>query len=113
MGNNTVSILEGNTFVVSNLCGDIDASLDQPTGLFSHDTRYLSQWLLKVNGERLHALSVDDLDYFSVQFFLVPTTKTTYIDAGFSILRKRSISDGFIEDITIQNHTEKPIDLTI
>ncbi len=113
MGNNTVSILDGNTFVVSNLCGDIDASLDEPTGLFSHDTRYLSQWLLRVNGERLHALSVDDLDYFSVQFFLVPTTKTTYIDAGFSILRKRSISDGFIEDITIQNHTTKPIDLTI
>jgi len=113
MGNNTVSILEGNTFVVSNLSGDIDASLDEPTGLFSHDTRYLSQWLLKVNGERLHTLSVDDLDYFSVQFFLVPATKTTYIDAGFSILRKRSISDGFIEDITIQNHTEKPINLTL
>ena len=56
-----VKILDGNTFVVSDERGDVEASLTDPTGLFSYDTRFLSTWILSVNGERLNALSVDDL----------------------------------------------------
>ena len=37
-----VSILEGGTFVVSDAHGDIDASPDEPHGLFHRDTRFLS-----------------------------------------------------------------------
>ena len=47
-----VQILEGNTFVVSDNRGDIEAVADDPTGLFSFDTRFLSRWVLTVNGER-------------------------------------------------------------
>src|ERR1044072_5140417 len=46
-----VKILDGNTFVVSDSRGDIEASLTDPTGLFSFDTRFLSQWILTVNGQ--------------------------------------------------------------
>ena len=67
-----VKILDGNTFVVSDDRGDIEASLTDPTGLFSFDTRFLSKWVLTVDGERLNALSVDDLQYFETRFFLVP-----------------------------------------
>ena len=59
-----VKILDGNTFVVSDERGDIEASLTDPTGLFSFDTRFLSRWVLTVDGERLSPLSVDDLQYF-------------------------------------------------
>ena len=45
----TVSILEGNTFVVSDLDGNIDASPTQTHGLFQWDTRFLSRWKLSVN----------------------------------------------------------------
>ena len=72
MSNGLVQILDGNTFVVSNANGDIEASLTDPTGLFSFDTRFLSQWVLTVNGQRLNPLSVDDLQYFETRFFLVP-----------------------------------------
>ncbi len=41
-----VKILEGNTFVVCDDSGDIEASLTDPTGLFSFDTRFLSKWVL-------------------------------------------------------------------
>ena len=57
MSDNHVRILDGNTFVVSDARGDIEASLTDPTGLFSFDTRFLSRWVLTVNGERLNALS--------------------------------------------------------
>ena len=43
MSDDLVQILDGNTFVVSDNRGDIEASLDDPTGLFTYDTRFLSQ----------------------------------------------------------------------
>ena len=81
MDGRQVKILNGNTFVVSDERGDIEASLTDPTGLFSFDTRFLSTWVLTVGGQRLSPLSVDDLQYFQTRFFLVPGTGTVYVDA--------------------------------
>ena len=53
MAHDLVKILDGNTFVVSDSRGDIEASLTDPTGLFSFDTRFLSKWVLTINGDRL------------------------------------------------------------
>ncbi|MEI6452046.1 MAG: glycogen debranching N-terminal domain-containing protein, partial [Actinomycetes bacterium] len=108
-----VKILSGNTFVVSDDSGDIEASLTDPTGLFSFDTRFLSKWVLTIDGQRLNPLSVDDLQYFETRFFLVPGTGTVYIDAKLSVIRQRAVGDGFHEDLTILNHDDKPVDLEV
>jgi glycogen debranching enzyme len=113
MSNDLVQILDGNTFVVSDARGDIEASRTDPTGLFSFDTRFLSRWVLTVNGERLTALSTDDLQYFETRFFLVPGTGTVYVDAKLSVIRQRAVGDGFHEELTILNHDDKPVDLTV
>ena len=113
MSNDLVQILDGNTFVVSDARGDIEASLTDPTGLFSFDTRFLSKWILTVDGERLNPLSVDDLQYFQSRFFLVPGTGTVYVDSKLSVIRTRSVGDGFHEELTILNHDEKPVNLTV
>jgi glycogen debranching enzyme len=108
-----VQILEGNTFVVSDRNGDIDASPIDATGLFSFDTRFLSKWVLTIGGERLNALSTDDLQYFETRFFLVPGTGTVYIDAKLSVIRQRIVADGFHEDLTILNHDDEPVSLEV
>ena len=108
-----VKILDGNTFVVSDSRGDIEASLTDPTGLFSFDNRFLSTWILTVDGERLNPLSVDDLQYFEARFFLVPGTGTVYVDSKLSVIRRRAVGDGFHEELTILNHDEQPVDLTV
>ncbi len=113
MNDGLVQILDGNTFVVSDDRGDIEASLTDPTGLFSFDTRFLSRWVLTVNGQRLSALSVDDLQYFETRFFLVPGTGTVYVDAKLSVIRRRSVGNGFTEEVTILNHDEKPLTLVV
>jgi glycogen debranching enzyme len=113
MSDGLVKILDGNTFVVSDDRGDIEASLTDPTGLFSFDTRFLSKWVLTINGQRLNALSTDDLQYFETRFFLVPGTGTVYVDAKLSVIRQRAVAQGFSEQLTILNHEEKPVDLTI
>ena len=113
MSDALVKILEGNTFVVSDERGDIEASLTDPTGLFSYDTRFLSTWILSVNGQRLNALSVDDLNYYEARFFLVPGTGTVYVDSKLSVIRRRAVGTGFREELTILNHDEAPATLKV
>jgi glycogen debranching enzyme len=113
MSQNLVQVLEGNTFVVSDERGDIESSLTDPTGLFSFDTRFLSRWVLTVNGERLTALSTDDLQYFQARFFLVPATGTVYVDAKLSVIRLREVADGFHEELRVLNHDSSPVRLDI
>ena len=113
MSSDLVQILEGNTFVVSDRNGDIDASPVDATGLFSFDTRFLSKWVLTIDGERLNALSTDDLHYYETRFFLVPGTGTVYIDAKLSVIRQRTVGRGFTERLTILNHDDKPVSLEV
>src|SRR5688572_9832170 len=109
----TIQILDGSTFVVSDARGDVDASPAEPQGLFHRDTRFLSRWGLTIDGTVPNSLSTDDLHYFSAQFFLVPGTGTIYVDAPLSVIRKRSVGNGFHEDLTVLNHGEEPIDLNV
>ena len=113
MTDGLVRILEGNTFVVSDKRGDIEASATDPTGLFSFDTRFLSKWVLTVNGQRLNSLSTDDLHYYEARFFLVPGTGTVYVDAKLSVIRVRAVGDGFHEELSILNHEDKPVELQV
>ena len=113
MADDLVKILDGNTFVVSDNRGDIEASLTDPTGLFSFDTRFLSKWVLTIDGDRLNPLSVDDMQYFESRFFLVPGTGTVYVDANLSVIRRRSVGAGFEEEIAVLNHDNQPVKLAI
>ena len=62
-----LTILEGSTFCVSDELGDIS----EPTmGLFAHDTRFLSRWILTINGARPLQLSSRKVEYYSAAFFL-------------------------------------------
>jgi glycogen debranching enzyme len=113
MADSNVKILDGNTFVVSDERGDVRASLTDPTGLFSFDTRFLSKWMLTINGEQLNALSVDDLQYFEARFFLVPGTGTVYVDAQLSVIRQRAVGGGFSETLTLLNHQNESAEVTM
>ena len=113
MATDTVSILDGNHFAVSDARGDMDATPIDNHGLFANDTRFLSRWVLTVNGARPNPLSRDDLAYFKVQFFLALTTGTVYVDSKLSVLRSRSIGEGLREEIRCLNHGKEPVDLEI
>ena len=113
MNEELVRILDGNTFVVSDSRGDIEASATDPTGLFSFDTRFLSRWVLTVDGKRLTALSTDDLQYFETRYFLVPGTGTVYVDATLTVIRRRVVDKGFREYLTVLNHGQEPVDLVV
>ncbi|MEU7574903.1 glycogen debranching N-terminal domain-containing protein [Micromonospora sp. NPDC049240] len=109
----TVSCIDGNTFVVSDSSGDIEASSAAPVGLFSADSRYLSRWVLTIDGERMTALSVDDSQYFEVAFFLVPGGRMDYVQADVSAIRRRRIGADLVETVTVFNYGESDLDLAV
>src|SRR4051794_26756612 len=113
MSDEMVKILNGNTFVVSDVRGDVEARPSDPTGLFSFDTRFLSKWVLTVNGDRLTSLSTDDLQYYEARFFLVPGVGSVYVNATLSVIRQRAVGNGFHEELSILNHADAPVDLTV
>ncbi|MFG2110345.1 amylo-alpha-1,6-glucosidase [Micromonospora chersina] len=108
-----ISILDGNTFLVSDRRGDIEPSFDFPTGLFSFDTRFISTWLLTLDGQRLHPLSIDDSMSYRTRFFLVPGEPTHYLDAKVSVIRSRSIGGSFDEELTLLNHSGEEVEFTL
>ncbi|MEO3772447.1 glycogen debranching N-terminal domain-containing protein [Micromonospora sp. B9E7] len=108
-----VSVLDGNTFLVSDRRGDIEPSYDFPTGLFSFDTRFLSRWVLTLDGQRLHALSVDDGESYRTKFFLAPGEPTHYLDAKASVIRSRAIVGSFEEELTVLNHSGAEVEFTV
>ncbi|MFJ8580563.1 glycogen debranching N-terminal domain-containing protein [Micromonospora sp. NPDC093277] len=110
---NLAHVLAGNSFALSDAEGDMEVDPRVPTGLFSFDTRFLSHWVLTLDGERLHALSRDDLAYFETRFVVVPGAASHYVDADVSVIRHRSIDVGLHERITVLNHSAKPTELTV
>jgi glycogen debranching enzyme len=109
----TISILDGSTFLVSDLRGDVDASPDEAHGFFYRDTRFLSRWVLTANGSALNVLSTDHVSYFTAKFFLAPPTGTVNENPTVSIIRNRAVGDGFHEDLTVLNHDAKPLELEL
>jgi len=109
----TISILDGSTFAVSDRRGDIDASPDRPHGFFYKDTRFLSRWKLTVDGIAPNVLSTESSDYFTAQFFLVPPSETIYKNPYLSVHRKRMVGEGFHEDVTVINHDNEPANVEL
>lgn len=104
MSDNTISILDGSTFLVCGPNGDIDAGPTEAQGLFYKDMRHLSKWKLTISGIVLEVLSTDASEYYYAQHFCVPPTGTIYKNPTISIVRRRLVGDGFVEHLSVLNH---------
>src|SRR5215467_1070491 len=104
MSDDTISILDGSTFLVSSPNGDIEAGPNQAEGFFYQDMRHLSKWKLTVDGTPLDVLSTDATEYYYAQHFCVPPTGTIYKNPTISVVRRRFVGDGFVEDLSVLNH---------
>src|SRR5215216_1776948 len=114
MPEHSVSVLSGDTFVVSDQAGDIHAtSRHPPHGFFARDTRFLSAWQLSVTGRRCDILSTAQVDHFVGQFFLVPPTATFHGAPRLSIVRQRLVGDAWLEELVISNHLNEPTEIEL
>ena len=105
-----LTILEGSTFCVSDERGDI---AEPVMGLFAEDTRFLSRWVLTINGARPLVLSSDKVEYFSAAFFLRNPVVGDLGPDEISIARDRFVGDGMQEHIVVQNHAPRPVEFEL
>ncbi|HEX5996590.1 MAG TPA: glycogen debranching N-terminal domain-containing protein, partial [Jiangellales bacterium] len=108
-----IRVIDGSTFMLSDLNGDVDASTTSPLGLIALDTRFLSKWTLTVNGERLQMLSVNHLQYFDVRIVSVPQRSAQFIDTDLSVIRRRQLCGAFEEQVTVINHSDDPLEVRL
>ena len=106
-----LTILEGSTFCISDERGEI---ADATTGFFAHDTRFLSELRLTVNGELPLVLSSDKIDYFSAAFFLRNPVVDGLPRDSVLISRERFVGEsGMQERIALENAGREPLSVHV
>src|SRR5919109_4060042 len=106
-----LTILEGSTFCVSDERGDVSG----PTmGFFADDTRFLSRWILTINGARPLLLSAGKVEYYSAAFYLRNPVVGVLGYDELSIGRDRFVGgDGMQERLVLQNHAARPVEFEL
>jgi glycogen debranching enzyme len=106
-----VTINRGDTFVLSETDGCITAYTDQ--GIYSRDTRYVSNYEIFADGERWILQNFGSMAYYASRTYLTNpriTTEYNEIQAEtVSLILDRAVSDGIHEDFEIRNYSMQRI----
>src|SRR5919108_1051170 len=106
----TVTILEGSTFCLSDEVGDLDG---QTNGFFAEDTRFLSRFVLTINGARPLLLSSGKVEYFSAAFYMRNPLAGGLGQDVLSIERRRFIGEGMQDVIVVENEGMEPVSFVL
>ncbi|HXY94252.1 MAG TPA: glycogen debranching N-terminal domain-containing protein [Acidimicrobiia bacterium] len=102
----TVTLVEGPAFAISLPSGDMLPGF--PHGLFFRDTRFLSEFRLRVNGQWPEPLSATPIDPFSAAFVLRAPPAAGVADSHLVIFRNRYVGRGMREDVVVRNYGSEP-----
>lgn len=102
----TVTLVEGSSFCIAELSGDILPGDAQ--GLFFRDTRFVSEARLRVNGAWPEPLAAQSIDPFSAVHVLRVSPRGGAGDSYIMVSRHRFIGRGMREDLALRNYGEEP-----
>lgn len=105
------TLVEGSLFCVATPTGDIPTG--GPHGLFFRDLRSLSRWELRVDGDRLEAISTVRLAPYSMTYISRVPPPPGRADSHLLVLRTRYVGDGMREDIRIFNLGQETAGCTV
>ena len=105
-----LTILEGSTFCLCDERGDI---AEMTTGFFAHDTRFLSKFVLRVDGTRPLLLSSGRVEHFSAAFFLRNANVDPLPGDALSIARERFVGTGMQERLRVRNESMGRLELSL
>jgi glycogen debranching enzyme len=106
-----LTVLDGNSFLVADDHGDVGSGSE---GLYFDDTRYLSRWLLLLDGEPPQLLSSGTVDHYSAAVFL-QNPQTARMPAGaVSLSRTMFVGEGSLQTtLHVENHVLEPVELDL
>jgi glycogen debranching enzyme len=102
----TVTLVEGSAFCISGRSGDI--SPGSPQGVFFRDTRFLSRFELRVNGQQPEPLASSPTDPFTAVFASRTRPRPGRADSTLMVFRYRYLGRGMREDIVVRNFGDEP-----
>jgi glycogen debranching enzyme len=111
LGPDALAVLEGRSFMLSDSIGDVPGGTIG--GLVHGDTRFLSKWVLTVNGARLLALRSQVVDHYSAAFFLTNPELPGLPANSLAIRRLRFVGNGLHEQIRLQSFLNTPVHLEL
>jgi len=94
-------VLDGCTFFICDETGDTNSNPNE--GFYNEDVRHLSRWELLVDGKPIDVLTSKRVDYYSAR--IVGGTRN---DKPIAVRRDRFVTDGFHEDIELENLSDDP-----
>ena len=100
-GCDTVTLVEGATFCLSDRHGDV--RIGTASGFFFRDARALSRWELLVDGQVAESLSVESTEAFAAEFILRRAPRSGLVDSTLLVVRERLVADGLRETISLHN----------
>jgi glycogen debranching enzyme len=106
----TLTILEGSTFCICDERGDIAG---ESSGFFIDDTRYLSRYVVTLNGDRPLLLSSDRVEYYSAAFYLRNPLAGGLPQDAISVVRERFVGDGMQDRLALRNESMEPVSLEL
>jgi glycogen debranching enzyme len=118
MAENTINVIDGSTFLVSDRHGDARAHLNsrETDGLFYRDVRHLSTFELTIKSAPLEFLSTDNTNYYGAAFFLALDTGSMqqfHKLPEVTVIRHRNLFRVLREEITLQNHSQRDIPIEL
>ena len=111
MARNELAVVEGNLFLVSNLVGDIEPAT--PHGLYYADTRFLSRYTLRLDGQPPLPLSAENVEHHAATFYLTNPAMKGLPSGSLTIIRNRQVRDRAQDDLTLLNYTGRTLRLRL
>jgi glycogen debranching enzyme len=106
----TLTILEGSTFCICDERGDIGL---ETSGFFTADTRYLSRFVVTMNGAAPLLLVSDKVEYFSAAFYMRNPLAGGLLQDSVSLTRERFVGEGMQDRIVVRNEGPEPVALEL
>jgi glycogen debranching enzyme len=118
LASKTLAVKEGDTFLYSDLEGNLDHGGDYGLGLYSHDTRYLSHFRMSLSGRDPVLLSSSsERGYMSHVDLTNPDLyegdDVTVPQQTLNVRRIRAINGRFFERVRIKNYNAHPVELDL
>ncbi|MBI2953647.1 MAG: amylo-alpha-1,6-glucosidase [Chloroflexi bacterium] len=111
MTDKEIAVIEGNTFLLSDSLGDV--VVGTPHGLYHADTRFLSGYTLELNGQAPLLLSAANIAPTAASFYATNPAGPDLPQGSLAVIRDRIINDVLHDDITIVNHSNTRLDVTL
>jgi glycogen debranching enzyme len=102
----SVTLVEGGSFSISSLNGDIDPGSAQ--GLFFEDTRFVSTWRLRLDDAELQSLASIMHHPFAATFVSRGQPHPGQTDSTLFVERSRYVGNGMREDLVVRNFGREP-----